>query len=107
MDTDALFTAMWQAARDGGIPHLRDLKGFLDAEFRAIAQSVAAIAADRVAGKLTKKQAELAFQELEDSRRDLELAVSATLKAAAQDAVNAALGVAAGALNKALGLALL
>ena len=98
MDADALFT---------GTPHPRDLKGFLDAEFRAMAQSATAIAADQAAGKLTKRQAELAFRELADNSRDLELAVSATLKAAAQDAVNAALGVAAGALHKALGLALL
>jgi hypothetical protein len=104
MNIQAQVDAMWQAARSGGIPHLNDLKGFLEQEFQAIATAAADIEADKLAGKITAKQAELAFKALKKSKRDVALAVQATLKTAAQDAINAAFSVASTSLRTAIGL---
>ena len=62
---------------------------------------------DRLAGKITDDDVRFAFQQIKESEQTALLAIDVTLKAAAQDAINAALAVVTGAINKAIGVAIL
>jgi hypothetical protein len=96
---------MLTAATGAAKGHAKDLENYLKARVKLIADGTAAIAADRLKKKITKKDAKFAFDEIRESERTLVLAVKATSLAAAQDAINAALAVAAKALSAATGIA--
>ena len=85
--------------------HARDLEDYLEARVKLIADGTAAIAADLLEGKITEEDAKFAFDEIRESEKTAVLAVEATSLAAAQDAINAALAVAAKALSTATGIA--
>jgi len=85
--------------------HARDLEDYLEARVKLIADGTAAIAADLLEGKITEEDAKFAFDEIRESEKTFVLAVEATSLAAAQDAINAALAVAAKALSTATGIA--
>jgi hypothetical protein len=87
--------------------HAADLKNYLEARAKIIADGVIQIAADRLAGKINDDDVKFSFEQIKDSEATSLLAIDVTLKAAAQDAVNAALAVATEAINKAVGFALL
>jgi hypothetical protein len=87
--------------------HAADLKSYLEARAKLVADGTVALAADRVANNITDDDVKFAFQQIRDSEMTSLLAIEVTLKAAAQDAINAALAVASDALNKAVGFALL
>jgi hypothetical protein len=106
MDTISLAKNMLTAATGAAKGHAKDLENYLKARVKLIADGTAAIAADRLKKKITKKDAKFAFDEIRESERTLVLAVEATGRAAAQDAINAALAVAAKALSTATGIAL-
>ena len=72
-----------------------------------IAEGVVQIGNDRLAGKITDDDVRFAFQQIKESEQTALLAIDVTLKAAAQDAINAALAVVTGAINKAIGVAIL
>jgi hypothetical protein len=98
---------MLGAAAGAAKGHGADLRNYLEARARLIAEGVAAIASDRLEGKINDDDVRFAFDEIKESEKSAAAAVSVTVKAAAQDAVNAALNVAASAINGAIGIAIL
>lgn len=108
MDATALATNMLQAALGAAKGHAADLENYLKARAALIAQGVAAIAADRLSpvNPLTDHDVRFAFQQIRESEKTALLAIQATSLAAAQDAINAALSVAASAASAAIGIAL-
>jgi hypothetical protein len=105
MDTISLAKNMLAAATGAAKGHAKDLENYLKARVKLIADGTAEIAADRLKKKITKKDAKFAFDEIRESEKTAVLAVKATSLAAAQDAINAALDVAAKALSTAAGIA--
>ena len=106
MDTISLAKNMLIAATGAAKGHAKDLENYLKARVKLIADGTAAIAADLLKGKITEEDAKFAFDEIRESEKTAVLAVAATSLAAAQDAINAALGVAAEALSTATGIAI-
>jgi len=107
MDTISLAKDMLTAAAGAAKGHAKDLENYFEARAKLIADGTAAIAADRLKKKITKKDAKFAFDEIRESERTtLVKAVEATSRAAAQDAINAALAIAAKALSTATGIAI-
>lgn|ERR1022692_4052824 len=102
-----LIKSMLAASTGAAKGHAADLKNYLEARAKIIADGVIQIAADRLAGKINDDDVKFSFEQIKDSEATSLLAIDVTLKAAAQDAVNAALAVATEAINKAVGFALL
>ena len=107
IDVSKLVEAMLGAATGAAKGHASDLKNYLQARAKLIAEGAAAIASDRLTGKISDDDVSFAFNEIRESEKSAAAAVSVTAKAAAQDAVNAALNVAASAINTAVGVAIL
>jgi hypothetical protein len=107
INLSSLVTNMMAAASGAAKGHAGDLKNYLQARAKLIAQGVVAIARDRAAGLISDDDVRFAFAEIKASEKSALSAVKATAKAAAQDAINAALNVAASALNAAVGTAIL
>ena len=105
MDTISLIKNMLTAATGAAKGHAKDLENYLKARVKLIADGTAAIAADLLKAKITEEDAKFAFDEIRESEKTAVLAVEATSLAAAQDAINAALAVAAKALSTAAGIA--
>jgi hypothetical protein len=87
--------------------HGKDLKIYLEARARLIADGIASLARDYAEGWIDDDDVRFAFGEIRASEKSALAAMQATGKAAAQDAVNAMLAVASAALNKAIGIAIL
>jgi hypothetical protein len=107
IDISQLIQSMLSAASGAAKGHAADLKNYLEARAKLIAQGAAALASDRLEGKINDDDVRFAFDEIKESEKSAAAAVSVTAKAAAQDAINAALNVAAAAINKTAGLAIL
>jgi len=105
MDTISLIKNMLTAATGAAKGHAKDLENYLKARVKLIADGTAEIAADLLKRKITEEDAKFAFDEIRESEKTAVLAVEATTLAAAQDAINAALAVAATALSTATGIA--
>jgi hypothetical protein len=105
MDTISLAENTLTAATGAAKGHARDLETYLKARVKLIADGTAEIAADLLKKKITEEDAKFAFDEIRESEKTAVLAVKATSLAAAQDAINAALAVAAKALSTAAGIA--
>ena len=105
MDTISLIKNMLTAAAGAAKGHAKDLENYLKARVKLIVDGTAAIAADLLKRKITEEDAKFAFDEIRESEKTAVLAVEATSLAAAQDAINAALAVAAKALSTATGIA--
>src|SRR5262245_66570905 len=106
MDTISLAKDMLTAATGAARGHATDLENYLKARVKLIVDGTAAIGADLLEGKITEEDATFAFDEIRKSEKTALLAVEATSLAAAQDAINAALAVAAKALSTATVIAL-
>jgi hypothetical protein len=106
MDTISLIKDMLTAATGADAGHAKDLEDYLTARVKLIADGTAAIAADLLKGEITEEDAKFAFDEIRESEKTAVLAVEVTSLAAAQDAINAALAVAAKALSTATGIAI-
>jgi len=102
-----LIQTMLGAASGAAKGHGEDLRNYLESRAKLIAEGVAAIASDRLANVINDDDVRFAFDEIKQSEASARAAVTVTLKAAAQDAINAALNVAAGAINAAVGIAIL
>lgn len=87
--------------------HAKDLRAYLKKRAEIIAEGAAAIAKDHLEGKITKDEVKFAFDQIRESERSARLAIKVTAKVALQNAVNAALAVAAGAVNQAIGVSIL
>jgi hypothetical protein len=106
IDVESLIESMTSAAVTAAKGHAEDLKAFIDSHTLLIADGVAAIGTDLAAGNIDADDAQFAFDQIKDEEATELLAISVTLKAAAQDALNAALNVAASVASKALGIVL-
>lgn len=102
-----LVSSMLSAASGAAKGHADDLKNYLEARTAAIAEGVQAIARDRAAGIMTDDDVQFAFDQIKATKDSGLSAVKVTAKAAAQDAINAALNVAASAINAAFGTAII
>jgi len=78
MDTISLVKNMLTAATGAAAGHAKDLEDYLTARVKLIADGTAAIAADRLKGKITEDDAKFAFDEIRESERTLVLAAQAT-----------------------------
>ena len=107
MDPEKLFADIVAAATGAAKGHAADLRTYVEARARLIAEGVVQIGNDRLAGKITDDDVRFAFQQIKESEQTALPAIDVTLKAAAQDAINAALAVVTGAINKAIGVAIL
>lgn len=107
IDLSALAQSITEAALGAAKGHAQDLKNYIEARATLLASGAAQIAADRLAGDLTDDDVQFAFQQIKESEQTALLAAKVTAKAAAQDAINAALAVVGTAINKAVGIALL
>ena len=87
--------------------HGEDLRGYLEKRAAIVSQGLAQLAKDRLEGHITNEDVQFAWKEIRASERTARLAVQLTTRAALQDAVNAALAVAAGAVNQAIGIKVL
>ena len=96
---------MLTAATGAAEGHAKDLEDYLTARVKLIADGTAAIAGDLLNGNITEDDAKFAFDEIRESEKTAVLAAEVTSLAAAQDAINAALAVAAQALSTATGMA--
>jgi hypothetical protein len=102
-----LVQSMVGAASGAAKGHGADLKNYLEVRAKIIAEAAAAIASDRLKNLITDDDVRFAFDEIKASEASARAAVTVTLKAAAQDAINAALNVASSAINAAVGMAIL
>ncbi|HEY3602503.1 MAG TPA: hypothetical protein VGK72_11145 [Chthoniobacterales bacterium] len=107
LDVSDLSQNMLSAALGAAKGHAADLESYLKARAHLIADGTVQIGKDRLAGVITDDDVKFAFEQIKESEATSLLAIEVTVKAAAQDAINAALAVAAGAINKAIGFALL
>lgn len=87
--------------------HAEDVRTYLKTRARILAQGAAAIIADRASGKIDDDDVKFAWGEIKAAEKTRDLAVKATAKAAAQDAINAALAVVETALSAATGIVFL
>ena len=102
-----LVQSMLGAASGAAKGHGEDLKNYIEAQAQLIAEGAAAIASDRAAHIMTDDDVRFAFEQIKVSEKADRAAIAVTIKAAAQDAINAALNVAASAVNSAVGVAIL
>lgn len=107
LNLSELFANMLSAAAGAAEGHAGDLKNYIEERAKVIAEGVAAIASERAAGKMTDDDVQFAFDQIKATKDSGLSAVKATARAAAQDAINAALNVAASAINAAFGTAIL
>src|SRR5437773_6331953 len=95
--TQDIIAAATRAAKG----HAADLKQYVEAHSKIIAEGAKEIASDRIQNKITDEDMRFAFDQIKESEATSLLAIEVTLKAAAQDAINAAISVAEAAINKA------
>ncbi len=106
MDFEDTIEKMLVAARTAARGYWKDMRGYLEKEFATAKNEAEAIALEVAAGTKTPEQAEIELQSVKDSLQDVQFAVTVEAKAAAQDAINAALEVLRGAVNSAAKVAI-
>jgi hypothetical protein len=124
MNFDDTLKQMLEAAAAAAKVHWNDFRSYAEQEFKRLAEAGAQVEADYGADvaeaqlqqdatkrdKLIQKarlRAQLAFENLRLASEGVLTATTADAKIAAQDAINAALGVLGAAINKSIGIALL
>jgi hypothetical protein len=124
MNFDDTLKQMLSAAAAAAKVHWNDFRSYAEQEFKRLAEAGAQVEADYAADvaeaqlqqdatkrdKLIQKaklRAQLAFENLRLASEGVLTATTADAKIAAQDAINAALGVLGAAINKSIGIALL
>jgi hypothetical protein len=107
IDVEKLITDILAAATGAAKGHADDLKNYLEARAKIIADGVKAIVKDRLENKIDDNDVRFAFDEIKESAATSLLAIDVTLKAAAQDAINAALDIAGKAITAAIGIAII
>lgn len=103
-----LLADMLAAATGAAKGHAADLQNYLETNAKIIADGIAQLARDRLdpVDPITDDDVKFALQQIKESQATALLAVDVTVKAAAQDAINAAIAIGTAALNKAIGIAL-
>jgi hypothetical protein len=107
MDFNDTLEKMLAAAEAAAGVHWNDMRDYLRNEFAIAEDEAAKIAMEVAGGAKTPEQARIELQSVKDSLKDVELALSVEAKAAAQDAINAALDVLRSAVNSAAKVAIL
>lgn len=107
LDSGKLAMDMVGAFRGALSERWPDLKDYGETEAKKLAQSLVMIETLRMSGKINEEQARLHLDIQKNSTRMVFLALEGLGILAAEAAVNAALGVVKGAVNKALGFALI
>ena len=124
MNFDDTLKQMLEAAAAAAKVHWNDFRSYAEQEFKRLAEAGVQVEADYGADvaeaqlqqdatkrdKLIQKaklRAQLAFENLRLASEGVLTATTADAKIAAQDAINAALGVLGAAINKSIGIALL
>jgi len=97
---------MLAAARIAAGAHWNVVSDYLEKEFAEATKEAKAIALEVPAGTKTAEQAKIELQSIEDSLQDVRLALTMEAKAAAQQAINAALEVLRSAVNSAAKVAI-
>src|SRR5438132_14122850 len=92
------------AATGAAKGHAADLKQYVEAHARIIADGTKQIVSDRIQNKINDDDLRFAFDQIKESEATPLLAIEVTLKAAAQDATNAAISIAEAAINKSVGI---
>lgn len=124
MNYEDTLKQMLSAAAAAANVHWNDFRDYAKQEFRRLAEAGAQVEADYAADlaeaelqqddskrdeqkQKARLRAQLAFENLRLASEGLLTATTADAKIAAQDAINAALGVLQAAINKSIGIALL
>jgi hypothetical protein len=124
MNFDETLTKMIEAAAAAAKIHWKDVRTFAEQEVQKLAEAGAQLESDYLADvaaaqlqknaakrdKLmqnAKLRADLGFDSLRRASEGVGTALTADTQIAAQDAINAALGVLRSAINKSIGIALL
>jgi hypothetical protein len=107
IDVEALFKTAVHDGVAAAKGHSKDLRAYIEARARLVAEGAARLAIDRVNGDIDDDDLRFAYQEIRASEMTALPAIQATAKAAAQDAINAVLSVASAALKQATGVAIL
>jgi hypothetical protein len=106
MDFKNTLEKMLAAARTAAGPHWNVVSDYLEKEFAEAKEEAKAIALEVAAGTKTPEQATIELQSVKDSLQDVKLALTVEAKAAAQEAINAALEVLRSAVNSAAKVAI-
>jgi hypothetical protein len=106
MDFKDTLEKMLVAAKSAAGVHWNDVRDYLEKEFAQAKEDGKAIALEVANGVKTPAQAEIEGQAIKDSLHDVRLALTVDAKAAAQDAINAALAVLGNAINSAAKVAI-
>ena len=106
MDFKNTLEKMLAAARIAAGHHWNVVSDYLEKEFVEATKEAKAIALEVAAATKTPEQAKIELQSIEDSLQDVRLALTVEAKAAAQEAINAALDVLRSAVNSAAKVAI-
>ena len=107
MDFQDTLKKMLAAAEAAAGVHWNDVREYLKNEFAIAKEEAEEIALEVAAGTKTPEQAKIELQSIKESLEDVKLALNVEAKAAAQDAINAALDVLRSAVNSAAKVAIL
>jgi hypothetical protein len=106
MDFKDTLEKMLAAARSAAGVHWNDVRDYLKRELAEAEEEAKEIALEVANEVKTPEQAEIELQAIKDSLQDVKLALTVDAKAAAQDAINAALEVLGSAVNSAAKVAI-
>lgn len=106
MDFKNVLEKMLAAAKSAAGVHWNDVRDYFQREFAEAEEEAKEIALEVANQVKTPAQAEIEMQAIKDSLRDVKLALTVDAKAAAQDAINAALEVLGSAVNSAAKVAI-
>jgi hypothetical protein len=107
LDVSSLLTSMLAAAKGSVTTGWSTLRPFAETQFTNIAQQIVDIESQLAAGSINQAQASLLLDMQKNASRAALLSVEGIGLLTAQNAINAALGAVATAVNGALGFALL
>ena len=107
LDVSTLFSSMITAAEGSLKTGWAAVEPFAKTQFTAIAQQIVDIEAQLAAGQLSKDDAASLLDMQANASRAVLMTVEGIGLATAQNIINAALGAVGGAVNKALGFAIL
>jgi len=97
---------MLAAAKAAAGVHWNDVREYMKQELAAAEETAKAIALEVANNVKTPEQAKIELESIEVGLRDVQLALTVAAKAAAQDAINAALDVLRSAVNSAAKVAI-
>ncbi len=107
IDVEALAGQMLAAAKVPLLGHWKAVGPFAESEMKKLAETALLIQLGRADKSISKAQAKILVQMQANASQAVLTAVETVGMIAAQDAINAAIGVLRTALNKAIGVALL